>query len=1348
MRRISSFLITLSLACSLRAEVILPLNSDQESWAKVVTQLSDPELRPQVEKALAKRAEFPRKELVSLLDHPQLAVRIGALELLEDASGETFDFSPWLEPDKSEENKTAIELWKRWAKEDSEISKKSSKLSPEQLDAYIRNLLSDDRSRGARAVRMMEGDNFTAVAAIQAFIASHPELPTAKQAQLKQAQYELVLIKSNRATAPIIARDLVFGNRDQQLAALGKLKQLGLVTIPIIRDFIDSPDALVRETSIDTLITVGGRQVLGYIADQLKKEKDVNVIHIAIRKVKDIPSEESVSIIDSFLEHADEDIVVSAVTAITKLSGGADDDTFSRAKASTSVPKEIETKILAKLDDPRWRVRVAVLEYIESRRIKEAKDKVIEILKTGEDEFVRAKAISAAVSLNASEALPILEKLFLNHDELIGSLTDAYMSLTGKLPDKLYAHLLTRDSDTIISAMKAFSGTKTDRLKILANLATNKDLDVACVALRSLASDDEKLKHDFVSNTLTDALNSGSEEKIQAVLSTLDLPRSKYIDPRLTQVINDAGLNRESSNLDPLYDAFIKPNGKRLKPITTVNTDAQGGVETLKNSLVELAKTPGQEERTFQICLILTKAGDKRGLDFLQGNVAKMPVSKRSSLAESLYKANHASVIPIFTALLQDESSDIRQEAAENALSDESNSALIKLVLDNLILQDTKLKPQEIYKYRLDNIASSSNSRSLAATWCRSRLAAENTSDEIKILCCLLLRHSMRSTDEQYLTPLTESENQWIRRAAWHCLGTNNSRWFEANLSKLINDTSTNVRVVLPEVTSKADSAWMHHFNDIEARGDNSYSSSKSRRRLSKAAEEQLYTMARGDAAETNRFEAYFSLMSHSRDIDLTAFIALINKQPESSDAIARLSEYVEDNYRHMGKGMRPLLAYIDFKRISQSKHQPIMNHFQGDEKEDSSSGFTTFEELATNADTTSAQPQHLSTPEERESKTVQREKLVLVFFEKDGCAQCAKAIEVAQDLQKDFPMMEIKRFSISSNEGILLNAHLSRVFNLPATADGKVPSFFTSSGYIVPPITAKRLGELLEETMETPEKKGWYDLKAPEQIAAAKMHVEEKYDSLTLPIVIAGGLLDGINPCAFATIIFFLSYLTVAKRSPKEIFMVGSAFILAVFLSYLSVGLLFSSFVKTLTENSGYMWLRNALNYIFAAFALLVAVLSFRDYLRARKGKLDEMTLQLPSFLKNRIRGVIRKGAKSSRFVIAAFFSGIAISFLELACTGQVYAPIIYKINQGSADAVSMLVIYNLAFVLPLIVIFALAMGGMKSNALIQFQQKHTAMIKLLTAGLFFLLFAVLLFSEQISGLIKNLQPAVSSLM
>ena len=234
-------------------------------------------------------------------------------------------------------------------------------------------------------------------------------------------------------------------------------------------------------------------------------------------------------------------------------------------------------------------------------------------------------------------------------------------------------------------------------------------------------------------------------------------------------------------------------------------------------------------------------------------------------------------------------------------------------------------------------------------------------------------------------------------------------------------------------------------------------------------------------------------------------------------------------------------------------------------------------------------------------------------------------------------------------------------------------------------------------------------------------------------PLVLGAGLLDGINPCAFATIIFLLSYLQVARRSPKEILMVGIAFIAAVFLAYFSIGLVFHGLVEWLSEQTGFHWIRTGMTWLFAGFALLVAILSLRDGIRASRGNLQDMTLQLPGFLKTRIRGVIRKGARSRSFVIAAFLSGIVISFLELACTGQVYAPIVFKIQQGSLDAVRYLLFYNLAFITPLVIIFLLAYRGMTSATLIKFQEKHTATVKFATAALFLLLTLVILFGDQI---------------
>ena len=183
-------------------------------------------------------------------------------------------------------------------------------------------------------------------------------------------------------------------------------------------------------------------------------------------------------------------------------------------------------------------------------------------------------------------------------------------------------------------------------------------------------------------------------------------------------------------------------------------------------------------------------------------------------------------------------------------------------------------------------------------------------------------------------------------------------------------------------------------------------------------------------------------------------------------------------------------------------------------------------------------------------------------------------------------------------------------------------------------------------------------------------------------------------------------------------------------FLAYFSAGLVLHKVLEQMTDKiSG---IKPYLDWAFAGLALVAALISFRDAAKARAGKLDEMALTLPAFLKDRIRGVVRTGAKARRFVIAAFVAGVLISFLELACTGQVYAPIIYSIQQGKLDAVAWLVAYNLAFITPLIVIFAMAFTGMSNKVLIDFQTRHTFSVKIALGLVFLALAAVILFGAR----------------
>ena len=70
------------------------------------------------------------------------------------------------------------------------------------------------------------------------------------------------------------------------------------------------------------------------------------------------------------------------------------------------------------------------------------------------------------------------------------------------------------------------------------------------------------------------------------------------------------------------------------------------------------------------------------------------------------------------------------------------------------------------------------------------------------------------------------------------------------------------------------------------------------------------------------------------------------------------------------------------------------------------------------------------------------------------------------------------------------------------------------------------------------------------------KTDLLEYFKKLSVLTIIGSGLVDGVNPCAFAVIVFFISFLTVYGYRKREIVYIGSAYCLAVFITYLLIGL------------------------------------------------------------------------------------------------------------------------------------------------------------------------------------------------
>ena len=210
---------------------------------------------------------------------------------------------------------------------------------------------------------------------------------------------------------------------------------------------------------------------------------------------------------------------------------------------------------------------------------------------------------------------------------------------------------------------------------------------------------------------------------------------------------------------------------------------------------------------------------------------------------------------------------------------------------------------------------------------------------------------------------------------------------------------------------------------------------------------------------------------------------------------------------------------------------------------------------------------------------------------------------------------------------------------------------------------------------------------------------------------IIGAGLMDGVNPCAFSTMLFLISMLALVGRSRREILLIGSIYTATIFVGYLATGFGLFASVRALMV---FPVIVQGIRWLLVAVLLILAVLSFRDAFLARAGRMKEMTLQLPERMKQRVHGVIRSGTRSTSLIGGTILLGLGVTVFEFSCTGQVYVPVImYLARSGSAQAVGLLLLYNTAFIVPLLLVFGLAYAGVSMKRIGTLFEKNVAVVK-----------------------------------
>jgi len=240
---------------------------------------------------------------------------------------------------------------------------------------------------------------------------------------------------------------------------------------------------------------------------------------------------------------------------------------------------------------------------------------------------------------------------------------------------------------------------------------------------------------------------------------------------------------------------------------------------------------------------------------------------------------------------------------------------------------------------------------------------------------------------------------------------------------------------------------------------------------------------------------------------------------------------------------------------------------------------------------------------------------------------------------------------------------------------------------------------------------------------------LDGRVSRLTLTAVVLGGLTDGVNPCVFTGLIFFISLLSVSGIKGRRMLMAGAAYCAACFITYVALGF---GILGALRWIGDFSTGRFILNSVMTAVLVVLSVLSFADAWRFKRGgKASDIKLKLPESVTRLTRSITRRGVRSEWLFLGAFAAGALVTFLEALCTGQVYVPVLAMVARsggaGSLRSALLLLLYNAAFMVPLLLVFLLAMRGVSSARLAEWSRRNAVAGKI-AMGAFFALLAILM--------------------
>jgi cytochrome c biogenesis protein CcdA len=205
-----------------------------------------------------------------------------------------------------------------------------------------------------------------------------------------------------------------------------------------------------------------------------------------------------------------------------------------------------------------------------------------------------------------------------------------------------------------------------------------------------------------------------------------------------------------------------------------------------------------------------------------------------------------------------------------------------------------------------------------------------------------------------------------------------------------------------------------------------------------------------------------------------------------------------------------------------------------------------------------------------------------------------------------------------------------------------------------------------------------------------------------TVLTVITTAAIDSLNPCAIGVLILMVSTILSQKKSKVKLLWLGSLYIFTIFCVYLAAGLGLTFFSQNIP-----LYVTEYISIVVGTLIVLAGLLEIKDFYWYGRG----FSLAIPVGISKKIEGMVGSKMTSAGVI----FLGAFVAAVELPCTGAPYLAIITLLSRYfDLTAFLLLILYNIIFVTPLIVILIMVLLGAEVASIKNWKNEHRGSMRL----------------------------------